>query len=1229
MVDKLIRASCKPKNVSFPSGDDIAIGGWDGILEVEEGNEFVPSGHSGWEFGTNASVKGKADGDYAKRLAEPAPLDPKRSTFVFVTSRLWTRCDKWVSSKKSAKEWGNVIGLNAEKLSSWLLQCPAVHRWFAELIGKRTSDTRDVGQAWEAHSSRTETKLTPEFFLYGRDSQVNCLSGKMRQQNNVIRVASESADEAYGFVLSTILQDENASARSLIVRNQDGWDAMAPSPNPLILIPYGFIPNEIGAATNSGHTVVIVATTKSHPPAEIILGRLQRMEKTKAFAALGFDEATSHELYRKTKGYFEPLLRHPLMKPIDYVGPEWPQQISADALFAILFASEWNKDNENDRNALESLSGMTYGDFEKIVLEVSKADDPPVRLIGSIWQVISKMDFFLRIAHLASQTILGRFVEVMNQILSDEDPGYDLPEEERHLASFSNETPQYSNNLKEAVADTAALLAAHIDDHEDVLGATNPSSIIHYAVRSLFESNQTTKHWYSLGSCTQLLAEAAPEEYLTAVENASTGEPPALLGLFEAEGAGVFGGCYHSNLLWGLEGISWNKQYLSRVAQCLAKLSQIDPGGSYSNRPFSSLCDMFLGWINNTNATHDERLEIVDKVLIPQFPDVAWKLMVELLVDKHSTTSGIHEPEYRDWAQAIEQSTTVPAYYGYVYAMVDLLIREFNNHINRDIVTLISEFDSYKPDQRDAIVDKFMAVDVESLDPELRHEIRNKFRETISRHREFSDVKWAWPEALLVRLEAVHDHFKFQDLVEDNVYLFDKRHAPLIDAVSKKDVSYDERDALVRGKRREVIEAIYMEYDMPGITQLADTCADPYLVGEALYDSSMGQDVSEMMFEWVEGDGVTSQVAKSFISSWACRSTGELLELFDSRSEWDSVMKATILLNFLLTEDTLERIEQLDEAGQREYWSKALRYYVRGDKAPSINIVARRLLENDRPLAAIDTIAMAKHARNPEQGIDCELASEILLSIIRNPADIEDVPFASVQYHIQEVIQVLQGVGSIDDQMMIEIEWNYLRMFRFDRFTPIYLFKKVAADPAFFAQLVSWIYKKEELAEAEQEQRKLLAEKSFTLLDKINLWEAGDEQVVSREGLSRWVEQVRLTLLEENLTGIGDDRIGHCLSHCPEGADGIWPHENVRHVIEAIKSKELDVAVQVGRSNSRGATSRAMFEGGDQERNLADKYQEEAEKLQLVFPRTATILRSLASSYDWDAKRHDQNVELY
>jgi addiction module HigA family antidote len=52
--------------VGFPGNDDAERPGWDGFVESSEGTPWVPSGRSGWEFGTNEDPKGKADDDFSR-----------------------------------------------------------------------------------------------------------------------------------------------------------------------------------------------------------------------------------------------------------------------------------------------------------------------------------------------------------------------------------------------------------------------------------------------------------------------------------------------------------------------------------------------------------------------------------------------------------------------------------------------------------------------------------------------------------------------------------------------------------------------------------------------------------------------------------------------------------------------------------------------------------------------------------------------------------------------------------------------------------------------------------------------------------------------------------------------------------------------------------------------------------------------------------------------------------
>ena len=206
LVKKLILASCTPKNRDFPSGDAVAIGGWDGVLEVNEVTEFLPAGVSGWEFGTNEAVKGKADQDYSKKLKKPDPLKLDETTFVFVTSRMWTKRDAWVRLKNTDNKWRNVNGINAETLANWLETCPAVHRWFAELLGKRSTSMKDVEQAWNEYTNQTKVNLTSGFLLHNREDESKKIEHIVLGQPAIHRIKSASEIEAYGFILASLVQ---------------------------------------------------------------------------------------------------------------------------------------------------------------------------------------------------------------------------------------------------------------------------------------------------------------------------------------------------------------------------------------------------------------------------------------------------------------------------------------------------------------------------------------------------------------------------------------------------------------------------------------------------------------------------------------------------------------------------------------------------------------------------------------------------------------------------------------------------------------------------------------------------------------------------------------------------------------------------------------------------------------------------------------------------------------
>lgn len=134
--------------------------------------------------------------------------------------------------------------------------------------------------------------------------------------------------------------------------------------------------------------------------------------------------------------------------------------------------------------------------------------------------------------------------------------------------------------------------------------------------------------------------------------------------------------------------------------------------------------------------------------------------------------------------------------------------------------------------------------------------------------------------------------------------------------------------------------------------------------------------------------------------------------------------------------------------------------------------------------------------------------------------------------------------------------------------------------------------------------------------------------VIDAAHLDGWVDEARRRLAESNRAAIGDQLIGQVLSGSPPGADGAWPAEPVREVIERLKSDDLEAGLHMGRFIQRGVTTRDPLAGGDQERSLKERYEADAAKLAARWPRAAAFLRAFARTYERDATREDLQSEL-
>jgi hypothetical protein len=155
-----------------------------------------------------------------------------------------------------------------------------------------------------------------------------------------------------------------------------------------------------------------------------------------------------------------------------------------------------------------------------------------------------------------------------------------------------------------------------------------------------------------------------------------------------------------------------------------------------------------------------------------------------------------------------------------------------------------------------------------------------------------------------------------------------------------------------------------------------------------------------------------------------------------------------------------------------------------------------------------------------------------------------------------------------------------------------------------------------------------MAERGYKLIHALKRIPGSDDQgSIDVDRLARWTETVRKSCAELSRIEIADIVIGELLASAQIGKDGAWPCEAVRTVMEDIQSKDMMRGAHTGVYNARGAHARGP--GGDQERQLADKYRKWAQQIRMSSPYVASeLLMKLTETYQREASREDTNAQI-
>ena len=131
------------------------------------------------------------------------------------------------------------------------------------------------------------------------------------------------------------------------------------------------------------------------------------------------------------------------------------------------------------------------------------------------------------------------------------------------------------------------------------------------------------------------------------------------------------------------------------------------------------------------------------------------------------------------------------------------------------------------------------------------------------------------------------------------------------------------------------------------------------------------------------------------------------------------------------------------------------------------------------------------------------------------------------------------------------------------------------------------------------------------------------------ELLRSWISRAINELGESGRQAVGEIHLGHVLSRVPPDIDGQWPNKVVREILEELQSERIERGVEDAVLNDRGVTTRSLDEGGTQEEELAQKYIQMSNDFSDTWPRTARVLRSIAGSYENQARREGSPLNAF
>ncbi|WP_072640037.1 HigA family addiction module antitoxin [Rhizobium leguminosarum] len=1229
------------ESVEFHGNDDAERPGWDGLIVASAGTPWIPKGKSGWEFGVNVDVKTKADGDFNKSVK--AHKDAKKRaeiTFVFVTPRRWAGKEAWAQAMRAKELWKDVRVYDASDIEQWLEQSPAGQTWFANEIKKPAQGVRSLDQCWSDWADVANPPISPILFDTAKEiGQPKLKSFLEKPASAPFVIAADSVEEALAFLAQAFGTPElEANRDKVLVFDQTGTlPKLAQGMQDFIAVVHTReVERELAPHVHKLRSIVIYPRNATNEDPTLILETLGYEAFRKGLEAM---EMSRDEVARlgNESGHSLTVLRRRLSKVEAVRTPQWASDHdTARSLIPMVLIGAWNAKGAADQVTVSLLAGekVEYDTIEQRLQAMLRLNDAAVWSIGNFRGVVSKLDALFAISHAITVSDLDRFLEIAKLVLGEDDPTLDLPEKDRWLSDLHGKRREFSGALRKGVGETLVLLAVHGKnlflkrlgfDGEIAASRLVRELLLPLTTRKL-EANQRDLPVY---------AEAAPDAFLKILEDDLRELKPQVLGLIRPTDTSMFGASSpRTGLLWALEGLAWNPDTFMRTVLILARLSQVELKDNLANKPIASLGAIFRAWMPQTAADHDARVKAV-AVLLEKFPEVGWIICLGQFGGFGTDVGSYsHKPSWRaDGYGFGEPFRFNGPRHGFQVAMVEMALAR-PTYTVKMIGDLIERLNGVGPDYQRSIwkiVEDWRKGGASDDDvAELREKIR---RTVLSRRgrRRSSDSGFA---ALTEAARKIYDLLEPTSLINKYEWLFRQSWVEeSVDEIEDEERDFKKREERIARLRVDALKAILETQGIEGIFALASKGNAQGQIGWHTIRNVLPKTQIAVFIDEALQPGVNELTPERknlvFGSLQALTEEDRIIFLREAGNRLPESDFVRLLLLSPYLKSTWAAVDEISPTSQNIYWQEVYPTWIY-EPVDNNNESVERLLKAKRPRAAFEAVHFGLEHLRPSHIVE-------LLTAIAKESNEKDGEYQLRDYDLKQAFTLLDRNPDLTLDEKAGLEFAYIdilaQMFERGERHIVNLERYIEAHPEMWVQALAWAYKRKNRGEDPEpyklpEGRQDLAQRGHRLLEGIRrIPGEGSDGKIDRDRLAAWIATVREASAELDRADMCDTCLGQMLSHAPVGADGIWPCEPVRDVMEDLQSESLFEGAHIGLYNSRGVVWRG--EGGDQERELAQKYRRWGEALRFTHPQlSASLLMDMAKTYERQAEREDEEAGI-